>query len=132
MDLTLSQLTEQARRMGLDRTVFVYGTLMRGRRAAHLMDGALFYGDALLRDYAMYDLGRYPGIRPLPGGQVQGELFLLSDDMLAEMDAYEEEGSLYHRVEVTAEGTDFSLPVWVYVYAHPVSGEPINGRWIDK
>ncbi len=55
--------------------VFVYGTLMRGERANAYLQNADFEGEAALRDYAMYDLGSYPGIIVAAGEAVIGELF---------------------------------------------------------
>ena len=44
--------------------VFVYGTLMRGQRAHHMLQDSEYAGVYSLQDYAMYHLGRYPGIVP--------------------------------------------------------------------
>ena len=45
-----------------NRPVFVYGTLMTGQCADNRLEGAVFAGPARLDGYALYDLGRYPGI----------------------------------------------------------------------
>ena len=111
-------------------SVFVYGTLMRGERAHSFLEGAEFIGEFVLEGYAVYDLGRYPGIRELPGCRTYGEVYGVSKDMLREMDLYEEEGSLYHRRETEVCGADGTLTAFVYVYAHDITGEPIpGGRW---
>lgn len=57
----------------------------------------MFAGPARLDGYALYDLGRYPGIVAQPGGTVWGELWYTDDQTVEQMDLYEEEGSLYRR-----------------------------------
>ena len=37
--------------------VFVYGTLMKGQRAEHMLAGSDFAGNFQLKGYAMYHLG---------------------------------------------------------------------------
>ena len=59
------------------------------------LEGAVFAGPARLDGYALYDLGRYPGIVAQPGGTVWGELWYTDDQTVEQMDLYEEEGSLY-------------------------------------
>lgn len=102
--------------------VFVYGTLMRGQRANHMLAGAAYAGEFTLADHAMYDLGRYPGIVPRDGETVFGEVYYVSEDMLAKMDEYEEEGSLYRRVAVQLQGEKGTLTAQVYVYNRRVTG----------
>lgn len=80
-----------------NRPVFVYGTLMTGQCADNRLEGAVFAGPARLDGYALYDLGRYPGIVAQPGGTVWGELWYTDDQTVEQMDLYEEEGSLYRR-----------------------------------
>ena len=77
--------------------VFVYGTLMKGQRAHDKLESAKFLGKAVLRDYEVFDLGDFPGIQPHPGGSVVGELYEIDDNMIATLDLYEGEGSLYNR-----------------------------------
>ena len=110
--------------------VFVYGTLMRGQKAHGFLEGAEFIGEYRLDGFAIFDLGRYPGIRERSGYSTCGEVYGVSEDMLREMDIYEDEGTLYHRREVTVCGTGGCLTAFVYVYAHDIPGEPIpGGRW---
>jgi gamma-glutamylcyclotransferase (GGCT)/AIG2-like uncharacterized protein YtfP len=110
--------------------VFVYGTLMRGQSAHAYLSDAEYAGEYRLPGYAMYDLGRYPGIVPKPGQTVYGEVYRVSDRMLREMDRYEGEGSLYHRVRVNAENESGTASVYVYVYAKKTGSRLIpDGRW---
>ena len=109
--------------------VFVYGTLMRNQRAHHMLSGARYAGECKLHSYAMYDLGRYPGIVPCPGAAVFGELYQVTQAMLAKMDEYEEEGSLYRRVTVRVENERGSCEAEAYVYLRDVSGCRRLERW---
>ena len=94
----------------LGRPVFVYGTLMRGQRASHMLCGAVYGGKAQLKDYAMYHLGRYPGIVACPGETVFGELYYVSEAMLAQMDEYEEEGRFVSSPDGAGCGRKRPLP----------------------
>ena len=110
--------------------VFVYGTLMKDQSAAHHMDRAEFLGEAILEDYAIYDLGWYPGIKPCRGEQVYGEVYMVDDDMLQQMDRYEGEGFLYLRKLVMVKMSDRTREAFVYVYNHEVNeNQLIHGRW---
>jgi len=93
-----------------------------------------FAGEYTLSGYALYDLGRYPGILAKAGEEVAGEVYRVSDDMLSAMDEYEDEGSLYHRRRVTVTGEEGSMEVWVYVYAHAhdVRRPPMGRSWREK
>ena len=72
--------------------VFVYGTLMSGQRAHHFLEGGTLFGTWRLHGYAMYNLGRYPGIVKNEGHHVIGEVYEIPNTLLARMDEYEEEG----------------------------------------
>ena len=110
--------------------IFVYGTLMQGQRANYMLADGQFCGRFRLADYGLYNLGRYPGIRPLAGGSVLGEVYLISEDMLPAMDEYEEEGTLYHRRQVRVSNGQDERTVWAYVYAKEIEGEPMGELWI--
>lgn len=117
-------------RNGNTHPVFVYGTLMKGQRAAHMLEGSDFMGCFQLKDYAMYNLGRYPGIIPCEGALVLGELYLVSDEMLAVMDEYEGEGDLYLRTKVKVWAEQECLAAEVYVYNRDITGcERMQGAW---
>ena len=102
--------------------IFVYGTLMQGQRAHHLMAGAHYIGKGQLNDFAMYHLGRYPGIIPCPGEVTFGEVYSVSDEMISQMDGYEREGDLYLRKTVTIQMEDGDIQSQVYVYNRDVTG----------
>ena len=115
------------------RPAFVYGTLMKGERAEHLLAEASYVGCCQLRDYAMYHLGAYPGIQPCTGEVVYGELYLVSDQMVQKLDEYEVEGTLYDRKTVTVWVGDKPVEAEAYVYKKDVSGCPLMRKaWNDK
>lgn len=110
--------------------VFVYGTLMRGQRANHMLQSCEYAGEYVLADFAMYDLCRYPGIRPCRGERVLGELYYVDSQTLNAMDEYEGNGSLYHRTDVTVTRDGDTHPAQVYVYAHSTADRPLlRHRW---
>ena len=114
----------------MSTNVFVYGTLMRGEGAHSYLAKAEFIGEYRLPDYAIYDLGWYPGIRPKTGCCVYGEVYAVDNRMLQEMDRYEGEGSLYHRMPVVVENETGTLDAVAYVYAREINGQKIEGgRW---
>lgn len=132
-------VTEKIRQMlawhdGLTRTVFVYGTLMLGQCANDLLKGGEYAGRFLLRDYAMYDLGRYPAIVPEDGETVIGEVWFVTDEMVERMDCYE--GGQYERKSVEVDTLHGSITAETYCYADgipagsrvPVLMQPWNSR----
>lgn len=113
--------------------VFVYGTLMKGERAQAYLLNQEFAGEAVLRDYGIYHLGSYPGIKPLAGGTVPGELYLVDRMTLQRMDQYEGEGSLYHRIAVDVESGTEVIRAFAYVYAHEITGKPLLAKgWRNR
>lgn len=112
--------------------LFVYGTLMRSGRAEDLLSDSEFMGKAILKDYAMYNLGRYPGIVAQKGAWVEGELYAIHDSAIPRLDEYEGEGYLYRRELVTVESSAGSKQAWAYVYLEKPEGEPMNEPWIKN
>lgn len=109
--------------------VFVYGTLMSGERAAHILEENEYCGTFCLRDYATYNVSYYPGIKPCIGETVIGEVYLVDDACIARMDEYEGEGDLYIRKLVAVENEESSIEAYVYVYNRTVHGEVVCGKW---
>lgn len=109
--------------------VFVYGTLMRGEKAAHMLEGYQYCGEYCLKDYAMYNVAHYPGIKQQAGECVYGEVYLVDAACVERMDAYEEEGSLYTRKIVTVENEDGKVEAFVYEYNHESKGEVVRCKW---
>jgi gamma-glutamylcyclotransferase (GGCT)/AIG2-like uncharacterized protein YtfP len=108
--------------------VFVYGSLRSefdNRYAVELRAAADLVGCATVTG-SIFRVGRYPGYRAEPAGQVHGEVWRLRDPerTLGMLDEYE--GSRYRRVL-----TSTSIPgveAWIYAYAEEVEA----GRRIES
>ncbi|TVP90258.1 MAG: gamma-glutamylcyclotransferase [Thioalkalivibrio sp.] len=101
--------------------LFVYGTLLRGLSRAQVLRDARFLGPALAEG-RLFDLGRYPGLRP-GRGLVVGEVWHVDDAMLQRIDRIEDfdprdpNGSLYRRGEVPVRSlSGVQLPAFTYHY----------------
>ncbi|MBX7222077.1 MAG: gamma-glutamylcyclotransferase [Blastocatellia bacterium] len=90
--------------------IFVYGTLLRGESNHHLLAEAEFLGcDALPKTWLCTN-GRYPAIRR-GYGVTSGETYLVTEAVLAALDALEDHPFLYQRriVRLASRQT-----AWVY------------------
>lgn len=108
-------------------TVFVYGLLKRGHRLSRVMPQDAYSGQAELDGYVMHDMGACPAI-VRGDGRVRGEVYVVSDDKLEELDWIE---SAYNRetVMVTMEsGREVRAFVYVWKMGSP-DGSRIHGWW---
>ena len=83
--------------------IFVYGSLRRGGRWHHVLGNSPFAGRARTRrEWSIVPVGPYPGL--VPGSEsVEGELFLVSAEVLAAVDRLEEHPHLYRRTVLWLE-----------------------------
>jgi gamma-glutamylaminecyclotransferase len=107
--------------------VFVYGTLKRGCSNHHFLKGQQFIATGISApEYALYDLGGYPGmVRTEDAPQaIEGEIWEVSAECLALLDELEAiaEGE-YERVWLP------TLEAWGYIYTWPVEGMPRVQSW---
>ncbi len=109
--------------------VFVYGTLMRGERASHMLEKYEYLGEFTLKDYALYQVSYYPGIKEASGSCVIGEAYRVDDACIKVMDRYEAEGSLYLRKKVRITDGQEDMEAFVYVYNQEVKGPAMIGKW---
>ncbi len=100
--------------------LFVYGTLMRNNQQGQYLKDAEYLGEFILPGYSLYDFGYYPGIVEDKDGMVKGELYLITEDMLPQLDLYEEEGTLYRRIFVHVYKDEDKIQAYTYVYNLPV------------
>ncbi|MCW4149249.1 gamma-glutamylcyclotransferase [Halomonas sp. 18H] len=113
--------------------VAVYGTLKRGLRNHHWLDGATFVGTDRLTTATLYDLGHCPGAKAEPSHGVEVEVYRVSTRIFTGLDRLEG-----YRVRAPAHGeydraihaTAFG-PAWLYLYNHDVRGCPVirEGGW---
>jgi gamma-glutamylcyclotransferase (GGCT)/AIG2-like uncharacterized protein YtfP len=112
----------------MSASLFVYGTLMRGQVAHHLVADARLVEPALLVGAELVVLPEgYPALfeTDAPSACVHGELLTFDEPLhgarLAALDSYEEvdpadpEGSLYHRVLRRVRGFRGERLAWCYL-----------------
>lgn len=113
--------------------VAVYGTLKRGLRNHHWLDGAEFIGSDILTSATLYDIGPYPGARAEPSLGIEIEIFRVDGRCLRGLDRLEDyrvraprSGTYDRAIHATAHG-----PAWLYLYNLDVSGCPVirEGGW---
>ena len=114
-----------------NQLVFVYGSLMRNGSAEDLLSGCTYSGKAILKDFAMFNLRRYPGIISKRGEWVEGELYIIHNNDFARLDQYEGEGILYQRELVTVESSTGQKQAWAYIYLGKPEGKPMQRPWIS-
>lgn len=126
--------------------VFVYGTLLRGKCNAGLLEfGAniLSVREASISG-RLFDLGPFPGVLPAreEGDVVAGEIYRLADleaslrilDRLEGFQGYGRTDNIYRRSLIRAVTGDGNRELaWVYIYLRPVRGPRIaSGDWRER
>ena len=112
---------------GERRSVFVYGTLMKGFGNHGLLAGSDFLGSAQLvtENYRMVDLGCFPGLTShgLPDGVfrvIHGEVYSVDAGILRGLDALEGVSSgFYKRVAVVPAGWGVEVDTYVLCHHEP-------------
>lgn len=113
--------------------VFVYGTLMRGGcYHSEFLKGHKFLGRAIISNYALYDLGSYPGVAEEAGERVKGEVYGIDWKTLRNIDLLEDNGSLYNRKRVRVQMEDgMATRAYVYIWNGAVDAKhkvPFEGQ----
>ncbi len=91
--------------------LFVYGSLKRGQRAHHLLQGLAWLGEAWLAGARLHDLGPFP--MAVPGeGRIQGEVYGVGEADLEVLDRYEGAPRLFERRWLILED---GRRAWVYL-----------------
>ena len=110
--------------------VFVYGTLRKGQGNHQFLEKAEFRGRTRISG-TMYNLGPFPAVANTKEGVIHGEVYRVSEEQLANLDALEGNPDYYHRHRVNC-----SLgKVWAYFMPHPRLKEqhyPVieSGDWL--
>ena len=117
--------------------IFVYGTLMAGEYNHALIGSQVLEGEGFISGFDLYSLGRYPGIRPSEhcGHTVAGEVYLIDDSTLEQVNILEDEGSLYilQSAEVAmSDGRTVTAGVYVYNHDCPESSRILSGSWNQR
>ena len=93
--------------------VFVYGSLKRGQVNHGELQGCDWLGEAELSGLALYDLGPFPMAIPAdPVARLQGEIYRVNPEQLAQLDRFEGVPRLYERQQWRLND---GRSVWVYV-----------------
>ena len=115
---------------GKVNSIFVYGTLMSPFTAnKKFLSNSSFGGNFHLKNFAIYDLGSYPAIKPELNKITYGEVWFVDNETLKTLDNYENEGYLYKREHVTVESSHGKLNCQAYVYIDKPYGTRVAGRW---
>ncbi|ANU35287.1 gamma-glutamylcyclotransferase family protein [Vibrio scophthalmi] len=114
----------------MQHLVFVYGTLRENESNHHFVGQGQFLGHhETLPEYTLYDLGAYPAV--VEGHQVIfGEVYLVNDAMLAELDKLEDVPVEYRRELIP---TPFG-EAWIYLYqdASQLDVMIASGDWCQR
>jgi gamma-glutamylcyclotransferase (GGCT)/AIG2-like uncharacterized protein YtfP len=112
--------------------LFVYGTLMRdGIRNKAIKDQKFLRDVKTTPEYAMLDLGSYPGLVRVENGgrQIEGELWEIDTPRIELLDQIEGAPNLYRMEEVKIDGEDG--PIYAYFFRLRTKNTPIYeaSRW---
>jgi gamma-glutamylcyclotransferase (GGCT)/AIG2-like uncharacterized protein YtfP len=91
--------------------VFVYGTLKRGEKNHHWLDGASWQGEAELSGVLLHDLGPFP-MAVIGEGTAIGEVYAVEERGLARLDELEGYPRLYDRQMLSLND---GRQAWVYL-----------------
>ena len=112
-------------------TVFVYGSLRRGMAQLHLITGAPFLGYGSTADtFTLYDSGDWPAAITTGVTAIYGELYDLSTQELALIDAYERHPHFFCRKRVKLADRRITS-IWIYTLDIPEHWKRIGtGDWV--
>ena len=116
--------------MSLLSLVFVYGTLRRNEVNHYLLAEARYRGTSVTAPhYTLVDLGSYPGVVKNGGTRIEGEVYEVTAQQMADLDRLEGYPHAYGR-EVIA--TPWGK-AWIYLYRGSLKDKAIipSGIWRD-
>ena len=92
--------------------VFVYGTLKRGHRNCHFLQGAEFLGNFTTQSvYSMYEFEDYPAVCLHGRHAIEGEVYRVTERQFRMLDDLEWYPHFYQRIEIP---TTFGA-AWMYI-----------------
>ena len=113
--------------------VFVYGTLRRGGSNHFRMANAEFVTTATLHG-RLYRIDWYPALVLDPAGdEIQGEVFDVPPEQMAELDAFE--GMEYRRIRAVVKspyGETFHPWIWEWLLPVDESQRITGGDWLKE
>jgi gamma-glutamylcyclotransferase (GGCT)/AIG2-like uncharacterized protein YtfP len=114
--------------MSLLSRVFVYGTLRRDEVNHYLLADARYLGDCRTQPlYKMVDLGSYPGVVKGGGTRIEGEVYEVSSQQMADLDRLEGYPHDYTRETIATPWGQ----AWIYLYRGSLKDRPVipDGVW---
>ncbi|HID27623.1 MAG TPA: gamma-glutamylcyclotransferase [Methanosarcinales archaeon] len=111
--------------------LFVYGTLKRGCSRHHVMQkyNAIYLGETITTEkFALIKIGNYPGVIKKSRYQIHGELYCISDSLLARLDIIEGVPYLYKREKVALASEEEAI-LYFYVGVYSKSDILDTGYW---
>ena len=100
----------------MNHLIFTYGTLKRGfHNHDQWLKGAKFLLETKTVN-AGYEMFPEKGVFPIVGWgnyNISGEVFVIQEETLRNLDVLEAEGTFYHRIEVPVVGIEY--PIWMYI-----------------
>jgi gamma-glutamylaminecyclotransferase len=110
--------------------LFVYGTLLRGEpNHPQLSDASFVRNTRTVARYELVDLGGYPALLEDGESAISGEVYDVSGELLARLDAFEEVPELYERKAI--ELIDGRSDAYVMSRARAVGAPRIeDGTWL--
>lgn len=121
----------------MSEVLFVYGALRKGASNDWRMKSARWLGPAKVAG-TLVKIDWYPGLVLGEGGLVKGEVYEVSSELLAELDAFEGIGEIedrngeYHRIRAEVILNGEPQDVWIYEWLKGISGYQIvaSGDWL--
>lgn len=113
----------------------VYGTLKNDGEANYMLDGCQFISMTNeILPFKMYNFGSYPGlIKSNTNNNITIETYLITKDVLNNIDEYEEYPEIYKRKSIKLSSGIYS---WIYfiedLQLYPDKIEIKNGYWLNK
>lgn len=114
--------------------LFVYGTLMKEESNHRFLKNNCVIGDAVASGYTLYDTGHgYPAVKHSSEGDVSGELYLISEDDLKQIDYLEDNGDMYTReFTIVTDKKGCKHLALIYVYNYEVDEDKQIPVWKTK